>query len=240
MRFKVVLSKNDKKINKDHRRVILSLIKRVLELNNLKDKYFGKYKKKNYTFSVYMNVDNISDDVINLKTSTMGLEFSFLDEEMYNDYYNSFKKMFCKTIRNIDILDTYDTSDNKLKYYNDNEIINVTCDVKSSIMVRSKSSIGKDWYYTNDDSEYNKILNRNLKTILNIDSEDDLIKVEFSKSRKVVVSFYEYKIPTDIGTLNITGSKKIIEYLYKTGLGSRTSCGFGMLDISGVDRVENN
>lgn len=240
MRFEVILTRETNSIDKDYRRIILSIIKVVLENNKLKDKYFGKYKKKNYTFNVSMDVDNIVDDVINLKTNIIKLEFSFLDKEMFDDYYNSFKKMLHKTVKYMNITHINNIRCNKLTNFKDGDILNIRFDIKSPIMVRSKISTGKDWYYTNDNIEYCEIINRNLKTLLNIDSNDDLIKIMFHKSKKIVVSFYEYKIPTNIGTLSIIGKKEILEYIYKTGLGSRTSCGFGMLDILEVGKVENN
>ena len=43
--------------------------------------------------------------------------------------------------------------------------------------------------------------------------------------------FYDYKFPITLGNIKVTAKKEILEYFYKSGLGSRASSGFGMCEI---------
>ena len=49
--------------------------------------------------------------------------------------------------------------------------------------------------------------------------------------KKVIIKFYEKQIETSVGTFNIKGDKRLLEYLYKAGIGSKRSAGFGMFQI---------
>lgn len=59
----------------------------------------------------------------------------------------------------------------------------------------------------------------------------DTFRIEPINAKKIVVKYYEKQIECSTGIFKISGDKKLLEYLYKAGMGSNHSAGFGMFQI---------
>ena len=110
----------------------------------------------------------------------------------------------------------------------------ITIKFMSPLVVRSRVN-RKDYYYSFNDNEFLDTLKMNIKEqlkITDIPKETvDKFKIETVSAKKVIVKFYEKKIETSTGIFKISGDKKLLEYLYKAGMGSKHSSGFGMFQI---------
>lgn len=104
----------------------------------------------------------------------------------------------------------------------------------SPLVVRSRID-RKDYYYSFNDQDFLDTLKMNIKEqlkITNISTEIvDGFNIETIKAKKVIVKFYEKKIETSVGIFKISGDKELLKYLYKAGMGSKHSSGFGMFQI---------
>lgn len=95
----------------------------------------------------------------------------------------------------------------------------------------------RDWYLTFEDDIFVDIWKRNLKSELrNIGRQDwnnavDELQIIPRQLRKIVVLNYSIYIPCTIGTFALEGEPYLLDYIYKAGMGSRRSLGFGCLDL---------
>ena len=53
------------------------------------------------------------------------------------------------------------------------------------------------------------------------------------EGRKIVVKHFDLKFPITIGKFKVNAPKILLEELYRTGMGSRLSQGFGLLEYLG-------
>ena len=51
------------------------------------------------------------------------------------------------------------------------------------------------------------------------------------KALKAVVQYYGQYIEATLGTFEMEGDPVLLDYFYKQGLGSKRSCGYGMIAI---------
>ncbi|ADY55688.1 CRISPR-associated protein Cas6 [Syntrophobotulus glycolicus DSM 8271] len=110
--------------------------------------------------------------------------------------------------------------------------------ILSPVVVRDHDQKeGRDWYLTFEDKLFEAVWKRNLKselrTVLGRDAGHDVdgLNIKPIQLRKTVVLCYSIYLPCTIGTFALEGEPYLLDYLYKSGLGSKRSLGFGCLDI---------
>ena len=59
----------------------------------------------------------------------------------------------------------------------------------------------------------------------------DTLKITPIKAKKVIIKFYEKQIECSTGIFALEGDIELLSYLYKAGIGSKHSVGFGMFQI---------
>ena len=59
----------------------------------------------------------------------------------------------------------------------------------------------------------------------------DTLKITPIKAKKVIIKFYEKQIECSTGIFALEGDTELLNYLYKVGVGSKHSAGFGMFQI---------
>lgn len=108
----------------------------------------------------------------------------------------------------------------------------------SPIVVRNHNcATGNDWYLVFEDADFIEIWKRNLKSEVtksfgrNVTADIEALKITPVKLKKVVVKNYGIYIPCTIGTLVMEGENYLLEYLYKAGIGSKRSMGFGYVEL---------
>ena len=251
MRIKLHFELENKIIPKDYRILILSFIKHSLEKNfekSYKEIYESKPIMKFFTFSVYLPKPKIEKDKIELDKNYFNAVFSIYDNKRFIEFYNSFNSMIIKNSEE-NKEHSYPLKDNKMKLKNitmENEKIitsnRAIIKFLSPLVVRKHEEItinekrkGKDIYLDFNDSDFNEQLNYSVTRLikdLKLNGVNSNIKLEPCKSaRKTVVDFKNVLIHSSIGEYIISGESELLNILYKTGIGSKRSGGFGMFDV---------
>lgn len=242
MRFSLILELEYDFLNIEYRRIILSYIKKALEL--YKDgKYFNDFyegvKQKDFCFNVQLPKSRFCKDIIKLDRSIIEVLFSTPDISKTNEILiNAFKELEDKKyplpLGNSMTL-KYVVEKGKNQEIENNKVIFVTANGGGVCIRNHNRDSNKDLYYVFNDDKFdenfnivltNKILNAGFK---NEDLEN--IHIRPLEYKKIVVKHYNKYIDVSKGIFEMTGKKEILQYLYDTGIGSRSSEGFGMLEL---------
>lgn len=250
MRIKLHFELENNTINKDYRILILSFIKNNLEKNfneSYKEIYGEKPTVKFFTFSVYLPKPKIEKEKIELDRNYFNVLFSIYDNKQFIEFYNSFNSMI---IKNENKENYYPLKDNKMKLknitmVNEKNIMSNRVRIKflSPLVLRNHKEItinkkrkGKDIYFDFNDSDFNEQINYSVSRLikdLKLNGANSNIKLKpyNNLARKTVVSFKNILINSSIGEYILEGDSELLNILYKTGIGSRRSEGFGMFEV---------
>ncbi|MDT7880524.1 MAG: CRISPR-associated endoribonuclease Cas6 [Candidatus Hydrothermia bacterium] len=250
MRFKVIFHLNNSKFPIIYRNRFISFFKLALEKENVLNYYYNAKKPKPFTFALITNAkiskDNekfhffdyeIEVNYFILQNKSLSLIFSTYDYEFGVYIYNGILKIkefkFSKEItlypRKILLLNEPKFDNNEYQFK-----------TISPILIENKED--KPILPSNENfiSEFNNF-HRKIFESFNLTYED--LEIDFLSYRKVVVKHFleSFKEKTNKnymfltcfeGIFKIKGNPKVIEFLYKKGIGNRTSQGFGCVDIS--------
>lgn len=241
MRFTVELLLENETIPKDKNRIILSILKNCYSSYS-QEYYQNLYedsanKVKNFTFSLYMPNCKFLREEIHIPDKKIFLNFSAYSHEdgimFYNSLLNSKGKQYPVKNNQIQI--------GKLRLIKEKTIYSNEAVFKtmSPIVVREhKNDNKKTWYHSLNSKEGQAIFINNLKYQLEdvfgekglLDFKDVYVEVS-SRNREVKVKNYGIEVLSNIGKLKIKAKPYILDYLYRSGIGSKRSSGFGMMDI---------
>lgn len=236
MRYRLFFELENKDISIQYRKSILSFFKKSLSEydNEIYEKLYHAKDPimKPYTFSVFFKDSEFKENRIIVNSKQMELNISIADYEIAIILYNAFNhqrnKIFhlehnSMTLKNIVLIQE--------KQINTEEI---TIKFMSPLIVRQREN-EKDYYFSVEGEEFLEILKVNIKEQLKLTNYSmdivDSIKLEKVNGRKTVVRFYEKQMEGSIGTFKLFGNKELLNYLYRAGMGSRRSSGFGMFEI---------
>lgn len=240
VRFNVELLLENEIIPKDKNRIMVSLMKHNFSSYD-QDYYSELYektpnKKKSYTFALYMGNCKFLKEEIVIPGRKMVLNFSTHDARDGIMFYNAFLKN--KGLE-------YPTKNNFIKInkislcrektITDNEVIYRAL---SPISVRNHFGDNKQtWYHSLNHIKGQEIFTKNLKyQLIDQFGEDriiDIEDVEFEvlNNKEVKIKHYGIEVLANICYLKIKAKPYILDYLYKAGIGSQRSTGFGMVDL---------
>ncbi len=240
MRFSVELLLDNEKIPKDKNRLIISFLKHCYEEYD-KDYYKSLYddkenKIKSFTFSLYMGNCKFEREEIIIPEKKIVLNFSTSSMEDSIYFYNSILQ--CKRkpyeIKGVSL------TVNKINMIKEKTITENYLDLRvlSPIVVRDHSGNNEEtWYYSLNEEKGKEIFNSNLKHQL-LDEfgearkfDIDEVEIQVLSNKEVKIKHYGIEVLSNIAKLNIKAKPYILDYLYKSGIGSRRSQGFGMLDL---------
>ena len=95
----------------------------------------------------------------------------------------------------------------------------------------------KDVYYSMSDEKFEEVLNWLMKErFKRLGYPEDIFKgfsCELLEGRKIVVKHFDLKFPVTTGRFKVKAPKILLEEIYRTGMGSRLSQGFGLLEYLG-------
>ena len=250
MRIKLHFELENNIIPKDYRILILSFIKNNLEKNfneSYKEIYGEKPTVKFFTFSVYLPKPKIEKEKIELDRNYFNVLFSIYDNKQFIEFYNSFNSMI---IKNENKENSYPLKNNKMELKNitmvNEKIISSNRAVikfLSPLVLRNHKEItinkkrkGADIYFDFNDSDFNEQINYSVTRLikdlkLNEVNSNIKLKPYNNLARKTVVSFKNILINSSIGEYILEGDSELLNILYKTGIGSRRSEGFGMFEV---------
>lgn len=235
MRVEMNCKLENKEIVLDYNRKILSLFKKALEnyKPEIKDYFYEDPKEKDMTFSCYLPIEKIEENKIFLKENkfkiTLSLEKTIEAIHFYNALLMGKNLKFDFGNNKAEILDVKSLKEKEIN----SEIIMFK--TLSPILVREKPrDSNKSWYYILNEEKAMEVLKKNLiytlknKFLMKDIKNLEIIPVDI---KKVIVTYYNFKLPATKGIIVIKGKKEILNYFYKAGFASRKSSGFGMLEI---------
>ena len=95
----------------------------------------------------------------------------------------------------------------------------------------------KDIYYSVGNERFEEVLNWLMKErFKRLGYPEDIFKnfsCELLDGRKIVVKHFDLKFPVTTGKFKVKAPKILLEEIYRTGMGSRLSQGFGLLEYLG-------
>jgi CRISPR-associated endoribonuclease Cas6 len=240
MRFSVELLLDNEKIPKDKNRMIISLLKHNYSSYD-KDYYYELYEKhpnkmKSYTFALYMGRCQFLREDILIPEKRIILNFSTCDVKDGIMFYNSILKN--KGIKYP--INGNSLTINRIRLVKERPVIEdeVIFKTLSPISVREHKGDNKTtWYHSLNDEKGQEVFMNNLRyQILNYFGEErmlDVEEVEFQvlTNREVKVKHYGIEVLANICKLKIKAKPYILDFLYRAGIGSQRSSGFGMVDL---------
>ena len=238
MRLSLEIELENEKFPKDKNRVILSILKKALEDYDKEyyDKLYADPSRKDFTFSMYMGrgCEFLRDEIV-IPDKKIILNFSFYEPYDGLMFYNALVGFRGKkhpiaensaAVKNIWVR-------------NEKPILleNVVFKALSPVVVRDHNGDNKKtWYYSLNEQKGREIFIRNLECQI-VDKFGDAAKydlkdMEFEfKSKDVRVKNYSIDILSNIAIMKVSAKQYILDYIYKAGVGSKRSMGFGMLEI---------
>ena len=228
MRIKLYFTLENTKLPIDYRRSIISFIK--LSLSEYSENEFEKYYNqkdniiKPYSFSIFFRQPQINGQEIILEEKRFEMNMTIENYETAITIYNAFNHQKNKKfsinqnswiLQNIVLIPEKEIKENKL-------IIKF----QAPLCVRQRKE-NKDYYYSFGNEKFEETLKMNIKEqlkIANVPTEEvDTFKIAPIKAKKVIIKFYEKQIECSTGIFKLEGDIELLNYLYKTGMGSKHS-----------------
>lgn len=241
MRLGVELLLTNNKIDKDKNKIIMYIIKLLMEKES-EDIFKELYEKnisspKDLTFSMYLgkNIEFLRDE-IKIPSQKIIVNFSTSEPVVGIALYNSFIKYKgleipignnTILINRVNIIRTRPITRERARFI-----------TKSPIVIRSHSGNNRETYY-NSLSKKNgqKVFLENLKYQIKEKFPDanekdiDNLKVNILWNKDVKIKHYGIVILSNLCEFEIKAKTYILEEIYLNGAGGRKSQGFGYIDL---------
>lgn len=219
-----------------YHRKILSCFKSCLENYNreIKEYFYNSSSPKDITFACYFPFEKIENGKLKLKRTEFSIFLSVNSVVDAIHYYNSLigakkkkKKFKMEENNSFMIANIINIKEKEIK----NNVSYFR--IMSPIIIREKREGQSDWYHLLDEKGI-AVLKKNLQYVLKDRfSKEAIEKLEIIPIdlKKNVSKFYDIHMSGTRGVFGIKGDKELLNYFYKSGIGSRKSSGFGMLEL---------
>lgn len=225
----------------DYRRCILSFIKKCLTTANegkYFDNYYGQSKEKPFCFSVVFGNPVFTKDDITVHDKKMRLIISTADIRTGFIMFSAVVAYKGKTF-NL-------PCDNGMKLIQirqlNEQVVtgnSVLIKMLEPLCIRSHNrDTNKDWYYSckqkeSFEQEASNVI-KNQLVQAGFSEEMSNVKISPINAKTIVVKHYSINIECSIGEFMLQGHRKSLDYLLKSGIGSRKSSGFGVAKLLAV------
>lgn len=230
MRYEIRFKLDEARIIIDYRRKIMSYIKSILEAydKSIKDKFYDTNKSKEFTFSVYLPIQKFTKEEIILKNDLMKVYLSIngMEDSLHftNAVLGSVNQTYLLGKNKMKVLGVRPIREKEIR---SNQAIFKTM---SPIVIREHDN---QWFHDFDEKGID-ILKKN--TVANLSEKfperylEELKFIPF-EIKRTVTKHYDIMFPVSNGIFKVEGRREILDYLYKTGIGSKSSAGFGMVEV---------
>lgn len=239
LKLKFELERNELPI--EYRKTVLSFFKHSLNLFagiEAVDEVYknGEVAMKPFTFAVGFFGAKFQKNNILLERNCLMLNFSTYDVSSAITFYNAFLKQKSKWFP---LADSNKMKLISVKMQNEKLITGDYVKVKflSPLLVRQHNKeTNKDRYLTYGEEGFDEVLRNiirvRIKKIVGLDEKlADGFSIEEIKNKRTVIKHYSSSINATLGTFNLKGNPILLNYLYQGGIGSRSSAGFGFIEI---------
>lgn len=238
MKVKLTFEVNNKELNADFSRPIISFFKKATQEydEDLYMKCFGSNAptSKSYSFSKYFpNMKREGEKMI-LNDNCFTVHFSAYDLEEGMLFCNAFLGQLNKKhsfssgswmkLKQVMLMPSKEVTTS-----------NVLIKFMSPFLIQCHNKeTNKTRYYAYNDEGFEEKFNNVIaaqieKFAPHLKGKNVTIKPVSPK--KTVARVFKLKVTANLGLYQLTGDKEVIEFLYEAGLGSRRNAGFGLFDI---------
>jgi CRISPR-associated endoribonuclease Cas6 len=237
MRFKLKFDLQHETLDLDYRPLFVSFIKNALCQDNpsyYQSLYGDGTVQKPFAFAPYLPSPVFNGDTIKVSQLRLEVLFTTLDYPAFISLYNAFLKQKFKPF--------------PLKFNNSMTLKSIimlherviekdmaTIKLLSPLVVRQHDKqTNQDQYLIFDQDSFETVWRETLGPLLASVTDSSGIKdliIKPLKCKKVVVRAFEQNIDATLGTLQLTGDRSLLNYLFSLGMGSRRSQGFGVFDV---------
>lgn len=199
-----------------------------MQFKNMTKHYTKKYmeettKKHSHGHQYYLS-QNSSKKKIILEDANFSIIFSAYNYlyalHIYNAFLNQKYQKFSlnqnsMTLKSISMIPEKQITTNKIQIK-----------MSSPIICRNHNrETLKDMYYSFERPEFEKYIRINILEQMKKEALDSSLlegfKINPIQSKKIIVKLYEKKIESSIGTFELEGKTKLLDYLYRAGIGAK-------------------
>lgn len=239
MRFTVTIQLNQSEIPKDRSRIFLSLIKFWLEKENpeLFHKLYGSKAtiRKDFTYSLFLGDCKFKREIIEIPDKQAFLNLSSYDLGLGIHIYNALLKGKGHIYSYKDLsMCIRDIQLQKEKLISTDLAFFQT--MSPCVVREHHEKTNRDWFYSLSEEKGRKLFLQNVQiqvveTLPEAKEDVQEMKIKVFKNKEVKVKHYGIEVLANICELEIKAKPYILDYLYKAGIGSLKSTGFGMLKV---------
>ncbi len=217
---------------------IVSFFKKALELSNealYQKLYQGNTEAKTFTFSVYFDSPQFTSETIILRTNKISVHILDYDVQNVLLLANAFQEFEAKKT-------AFPLNHNEMRLnrvYKEHlqplAETNIIIQMTSPLIVRNHDKeTNKDSYLTYKDEQFKEILKMNIQNAIEklgysiITDDFDIVPL---KNKKTVVKLYRHAMNASLGLFQLKGNQELLDFLWKAGIGSHRSSGFGNFKI---------
>ncbi len=239
MRLKIDLELKNAQLPLDYRPSIISLFKHCLTVYENSKHYSNYYeigKDKPFTFAVGIPSSTFTKKMILVQNRKIDITFSTGDMGTGIVFFNALLMQ-----KNKGYPLAYENSMIVKNILIEKEFAITTSSIdvifKSPLCVREHiKESNKDIYYSYEKEGFNEAFNKVLEAqIANSNTLPTSILEGFSmipiECKKTVVRHHSQFIEVTLGMFRLTGNIALLNYLYTSGVASRKSSGFGLIEI---------
>lgn len=237
MKFSADFELAEEIIPMDWRRCILSYLKFCLsKANNGKyfDEYYGPAKEKPFCFSVVFDHPVFLKDTIEVKGKRMRLVISTADSRtgfiLFSAVIAQKSSIFPLPMGNS--MHMIRTVQLKEVQVHSNRIL---VKMLEPLCIRKHDrETNRDWYYSQKQEGFEEDSRRVIRNqLLAAGFAEELCDVKLTSvnARTTIIKFYDTNIESSLGDFMLEGDKAVLNYLLRSGIGSRRSCGFGVMQL---------
>lgn len=237
MKFMSEFELADEVIPMDWRRCILSFLKLCLsEANGGKylEDYYGPAKEKPFCFSVAFEKPVFLKDTIEVKGKKLRLMLSTADSKTG---FILFSAVAAQKGKAFPLPQGNKMQMTKISQLQEQEVKSNRILVKTlePLCVRKHNKeTNRDHYYSTKQEDFENECRKVLKTQLmtaGFSEEISEVAIIPVNTKSIVVKYYGINIESSLGDFVLEGDKSVLNYLLKSGLGSRRSSGFGVVKV---------
>lgn len=236
MRLKLYFELENQTISIQYRKSIISFIKHAIQEydETLYQEIYAGNNKKTFTWAPILSKPKFEKEKIILGDTNFSIIFSAYNYlyalHIYNAFLNQKQQKFSlnqnsMTLKSISIIPEKQITTNRIPIRMSSPIICRNHDRETL----------KDMYYSFERPEFEKYVRINILEQMKKEALDSSLlegfKIQPIQGKKVIVKLYEKKIEASIGTFELEGKTKMLDYLYRAGIGSKKAMGFGLFEI---------
>lgn len=241
MRIELEFDLKKPNIDVDYRRIVLSWIKSCLSICNegkYLEKYFHGTVPKDYSFTVVFKSPKFTKEKIYLEEPKIKVLFSADDKNKTGFiFFAAFLSMKNKAFP---LSDKNTMTLKSVRQKNETIITNSTVFFQTclgnGLCIRDHNrETNRDRFIVYNDKDFKEKALTILKVQAKLAGYSDKIledlDIEPVQCKKVLVYHYNIYVDTSVGIFKMQGNPDVLQYLYKIGLGSKHSAGFGMVNV---------